>query len=169
MKFEVSDDEAKIIEGIITQKLILGVKTEYISKMLRQLRDTVTEMYGPTVAAILFYHLGRVEAEKLFNLIKDINIKIDLETLLSTNGSIKRAEVKREGKLIRVRVVNTIDIPSEDRFVIEGEGAGAGCYYMRGYLEKMIELLYNVEVECIKEVKCRFRGSEYCEYHVIVR
>lgn len=169
MRFDISDNELKIIEGLITQKLVLGVNAEPVIKTLRQLRDTVAHIYGPTVTAILFYHLGRVEAERVFNVAKDLNLDIDLEKLLWINGSIKDIKIMRKGKLFKINIINNIDNSTDKELIIDGEGSGAGCYYIRGYLERLIELLYNTDVAWIKEVMCKFRGGKCCQYHILIR
>jgi len=169
LRFEITDSELKLIEGIVAQKLILGIETEYVAGVLKQLRDTVINIYGSTVAAILFYHLGRVEAERIVKMIKDLGIKMDFERLMWMNGCIKELNVERNDRSLVVRVINRIDDPRKDLIVIEGEGCGAGCYYLRGYIEKLAELIFNKEVSYIREVECRFRGSDYCKYQVVIR
>ncbi len=168
MRFDITDTELKIIEGIVTQKLVFGVETEHLAKTLRQLRDTMVNMYGPTVTAILFYHLGRVEAERVFNIAKDLKLNVDFEKLLWINGSIEKLQIEKEGKLLKIKVINNID-DTADMIIIEGEGCGAGCYYIRGYIEKLVELIYNTNIVYIKEIACRFRGKDYCQYHVLIR
>jgi len=47
----------------------------------------------------------------------------------------------------------------------KGRPASWGCDFIRGVIKGVFDTLYGKDVE-VKEVKCRIKGDEYCEFHI---
>jgi predicted hydrocarbon binding protein len=126
-----------------------------------RLKDEVCSCFGVNVAALLLYRLGRKEAEEFYSIVvKDLaNDKNDAYRKLEKHFSI-------EIGLGWIRIENhrcTAFVEIDNKREVYGEGGGAGCYFVRGLIQRFFELQEQKRFD-IKEVRCRHKGSPVCEF-----
>lgn len=140
--------------------------TEYVklpkgARFYLKLKNEVQSCFGINVAALLLYRLGRKEAEEFCSIIVN-NLQDDREQVYRKLEEYFASEIG----LGWIRIENhkcTAFVEIDERKEVSGEGGGAGCYFVRGLIQRFFEL-YEKKKFSIKEVSCRHKGNPICEF-----
>lgn len=139
-------------------------KTLYYEAYER-VKDVLLEFFGEGVASVIFYRLGEHDGGYFG---RHTGIRLgDLERMvesLSTFSMFNVVEVGLRESSVRIVVDNLID-RNVGKPYVKGEGGGVGCYYTRGFLKRLVEMVVGEEVR-VKETRCGVGLGLSCEYFI---
>ncbi|MEM4311461.1 MAG: V4R domain-containing protein [Nitrososphaerales archaeon] len=161
------------LKDIIYRQLLAGVRVHgeeegHVTNLYRTLGKSLIAVFGGPIASVVFHSLGQFEGERLS---KNLSISSIISenwvematTFLEMEGLVKFDVIEISPKKTsgRFLVVNMVD--NAEKAYISGEGGGVGCYFTRGFLQKILETFTGKNIQ-ITESKCRLNGNGNCEY-----
>jgi len=172
----------KPLRDLIYRQILFGVRYRNNEDkkvyLFRELRKYLSHILGDPITFTIFYNFGKFEGEitakklsltrlNFENLIQMALVYLELEGLATLN-SINISKEKDFGNFLVHNLIdnNLSELNGEKCYF--GEGGGVGCYFTRGFLEKLLNSLLNREI-LIKELRCEFKGHEYCEYSYSIK
>jgi hypothetical protein len=125
-------------------------------QLYRVSRDVVTSLFGPSVAAMIFYQIGLRMAEILITYSK--NNAVDSKSVIedfffkSGVGKLRIEESSAEAYMQREFGLN-----------VTGQGRGIGCYLARGTFQRYYESLFGDKVALIESF-CGTKENMPCRF-----
>ncbi|RLF10069.1 MAG: hypothetical protein DRJ98_06985 [Thermoprotei archaeon] len=145
------------------------VEEAVATEMLTALKESIINLFGPSVAAIIMFKLGEVvgvrECKKMdITTVSARNLKILFSNV--TYGRMNIAIYNDYNCEGRIHVKNLIDRGEQPP--VNGDGGGVGCYFYKGLIKGATSALFKSDV-VVHEVRCGLKRNSYCEYYFCKR
>jgi len=125
-------------------------------RFYKALREVLTSLFGPNVAAMIFYHIGLKMGEALISYSKrnSLDSRSVIEDFFSKSGlgNLRIRESAAEAYMQR-----------EVKLSIKGQGRGIGCYLARGTVQRYYESVFGERVAIIESF-CGIEDNLPCHF-----
>jgi len=164
MRLELSDSDLEVLRETILSRYLFNDRKGEIAKIMENVKDALQGIYGPIMTAVIFYHLGRSDAERTLKFVESMNVEMKLDELLRINWAIDDVDIIEDERIV-IKVSNKNELDSI--FIIEGgEGGSTRCFYIRGYIERIIDSLYKKKISRINVDECK-DNDMLCIYEIL--